>query len=103
MPKYKFTVTQYANVPETGEVESYDSDEALEKVQRLYPDAEPHQIEISEKGEVLKKVGEGAATAGMVVGAGAVGIVGCLLQCVMAAIPVLIGLWIIGFLLRSCS
>jgi len=103
MPKFKFTVTQYGNAPETGQIEAFSLGEARQKIERMHPEAEPSDILIEEKGDALKKVGDGAAAVGSVAGAGAIGIVGCLIQCVLSAIPVLIGLWIIGWFLRSCS
>jgi hypothetical protein len=54
---------------------------------------------LSEKADPKERAKEGASAAV----AGAFVTAGCLVQCIMAAIPVLIGLFLIGALARSCS
>jgi len=53
----------------------------------------------SDKSDPAERAKEGAAAAA----GGAMATVGCLIQCVFAAIPVVIGLLIIGAVGRSCS
>jgi hypothetical protein len=76
--------------------------EARALVFKLYPTAIGTSIQIALKRSVGTKVKD-AAVGAAGVGAGGLAITaGCLLQCVLSAIPVLIGLWILGYLFQSC-
>ena len=91
MNTYSFSVL-HAGIRKSGTIEAVNTDEATDLVRRMYALSSDVNIDNSEKTNVVADVAKTAA-----VGAGCLGVAA--IQILMAAVPVLVALW----LFKSCS
>jgi len=98
MQEFKYTLLLSDRTERSGVVEANNYEEARQLVDKMYPAQIDNSVRITLKkntGKVAKDMATTVAGVGII---GTLYTAGCLLQCVFAAIPVLIGIYILRWL-----